>query len=195
MQNSQILIGYSIRSLLEDKSWTQDRRQHFLINPNIDLPKSVSTSVWENIDDFIEENDDYSLFLSSYGFQDRKELSRLSCYNKMQTDKIMVRSCLHYLHFVPTFVWALGMLPYQDDDGFFFMGYDIADGGMTSGLFNCGYNTDELKYCKERYFSSLNHHGLFESFDIALDFLHYTNKRVEDHAPFYIYSLYSDKKI
>lgn len=195
MKHSQILIGYSIRSLLEDKSWTQNRRQFFLINPNTDLPKSASTVVWENIDDFIEENSDYSLFLNSYGFQNKKELLDLSSYDKNQTDRVMVRTCVHYLHSVPTFVWALNMPSCQDDDGFYFIGYDIADGGMTSGLSNCGYTQDEMKYCQEKYLPFLNNHGLFDNFDIALDFMNYTNERVKDHAPFYIYSLYSDKRI
>lgn len=87
------------------------------------------------------------------------------------------------------------MATYQDDDGFYFIGYDIADIGITSGLSNCGYSENEPKHCKEKYLPFLNNHGLFDDFEIALDFLDYTNNRVKDHAPFYIYGLYSDKVI
>lgn len=194
MKNDKILIGYSIRLLSQDKSWDNKRRKKFLIKNNIDLPKSASTVVWENFIDFIDKNDDFH-FLDNYGFQDIKELASLSNYNKHQLDRVMVRTCVHYLHSVPTFVWALNMPSCQDDDGFYFFGYDIADGGMTSGLSNCGYTQDEMKYCQEKYLPFLNNHGLFDNFDIALDFLNYTNERVKDHAPFYIYSLYSDKRI
>lgn len=194
MKNDKILIGYSIRSLSQDKSWDNERRKKFLIKNNIDLPKSASTVVWENFNDFIDESDSFH-FLDNYGFQDIKELVSLSNYNKNQTDRIMVRTCIHYLHSVPTFVWALNMPSYQDDDNFYFFGYDIADGGIMSGLSNCGYTQNEMKYCQEKYLPFLNNHGLFDNFDIALDFLNYTNERVKDHAPFYIYSLYSDKRI
>lgn len=193
--NNKILIGYSIRSLLEDKSWTQKRRKLFLINPDIKLPKSVSNVGWDMIDEFIDLDNDDNLFSLTFGFQNQDELLNISHYQIQQTDRVVVRSCIHYLHFVPTFVWALNMQSYQDDDGFYFLGYDVADSGMTSGLSNCGYTENDLKYCQVQYLPFLNQHGLFDDFDVAVDFLDYTNRRVVEHTPFYVYSLYTNRKI
>ena len=47
--HDKILFGYSLKSLEPDPDWTQERREKFLINPNVELPKSATTTVWENI--------------------------------------------------------------------------------------------------------------------------------------------------
>jgi hypothetical protein len=67
-----------------------------------------------------------------------------------------------------------------------FLGYDIADSAFTSGLSNCGYINGEQKYTSQ----GLNEHHLFINVEDALRFKEYSDRRVKEHAPFYVYGLY-----
>jgi hypothetical protein len=70
------------------------------------------------------------------------------------------------------------------------LGFDVADGGRISGLCNCGYGgseADQFRTWKDK----LNAHGLFSVLDHAITFVDVTNKRVKEHAPFYVYGLFT----
>ncbi len=71
------------------------------------------------------------------------------------------------------------------------LGYDVSDRFLLSGLSNCGYNDDERALLKPVWSPHLNHHHLFDDIDHALAFRDITNPRVDEHAPFYVYSLYT----
>lgn len=117
-------------------------------------------------------------------------------YNELTNKYGVVKVCsaIYYLFHVPTFVWVYRLPVYHNDDGFEFLGYDIVDSGGISGLSNCGYSKEDLEYCQKIYLPYLNEHGLFSNFYVAWDFVNYTNKRVYEHAPFYVYGLYMDKE-
>jgi hypothetical protein len=75
-----------------------------------------------------------------------------------------------------------------------FLGYDIIDGafgGELSGLTNCGYNKVDKKTIESnKWENDLNSYHLFNSIDIANEFRKFTNNRVNEHAPFYIFGIY-----
>jgi len=73
--------------------------------------------------------------------------------------------------------------------GWDFLGFDVAD-GTTSGLSNCGYDEHQLAGLRRVWAPRLNHHGLFRELTDALAFRWLTNKRVPEHAPFYVYALW-----
>lgn len=75
-------------------------------------------------------------------------------------------------------------------EGFTFMGYDVADHWLCSGLMNCGYMPGEKETRAARFSGSLNQHGLFDAAIPAADFRLDCDRRVSSHAPFIVYGLW-----
>ena len=71
------------------------------------------------------------------------------------------------------------------------LGFDVADGSLCSGLSNCGYRAEEIDELRQRWAGRLNAHHLFDEADAALEFRDLCDARVPEHAPFFVYGLYS----
>jgi hypothetical protein len=70
------------------------------------------------------------------------------------------------------------------------LGFDVATPAPISGLSNCGYDQLEVHQLRAEWAHRLNAYGLLESVDLAERFREMTNKRVPEHAPFYVYKLF-----
>jgi hypothetical protein len=70
-------------------------------------------------------------------------------------------------------------------------GYDVADFGLISGLSGCGYTAEEKKLLSTNWSSKMNEHGLFLNLNDAKQFTRIANERVSEHAPFWVFILYS----
>lgn len=70
-----------------------------------------------------------------------------------------------------------------------FVGYDIADYYLLSGLMNCGF-TEEERQRAARWIPHLNRRHLFDSYEPAMAFKHETDDRVPEHAPFFVFGLW-----
>ena len=79
------------------------------------------------------------------------------------------------------------------------LGYDVVDGafgGELSGLTNCGYSGDARAIIeKHNWENEINSYHLFNSLKVADEFRKYTNSRVTEHAPFYVFGIYLIEKI
>ena len=71
-----------------------------------------------------------------------------------------------------------------------FLGFDVSDGSLLSGLSNCGYYPDELSTLRPQWQSRLNAWHLFEAREDAFEFRSLADKRVTEHAPFFVFGLY-----
>ncbi len=91
---------------------------------------------------------------------------------------------------------ASSIIPALRDPAWALLGYDVSDKWLLSGLSNCGYGTNEteLQILRETYASSLNEHHLFDALKPAVDFMHVSNERVQEHAPFFVFGLWLIKK-
>jgi hypothetical protein len=89
-------------------------------------------------------------------------------------------------------LWALlaPTVPASLNKEWAFLGYDIADEIFISGLSDCGYEASEL-HLRNGWGPYLNDWHLFTEKDQAIKFKKMTDQRVPEHAPFYVYSLYS----
>jgi hypothetical protein len=70
------------------------------------------------------------------------------------------------------------------------LGYDVADASRLSGLADCGYAPDEVEPLRERWARFLNLHHVFDQVAYALAFRQVADRRVTEHAPFFVYGLY-----
>jgi hypothetical protein len=72
------------------------------------------------------------------------------------------------------------------------LGYDVCDEWGLSGLANCSFQPDreDVKSLRATWGPKLNRFHLFDSIDNASEFVHVSNQRVKEHAPFFVYSLW-----
>lgn len=199
------LFGYSIHLNAVDCSWTESRRNRFLIEPNIFLPKSIDPNVWEEQYDV----SDLDLYYPWPKWQDKTQLAKFAKYDPMDEKVSMLKIIAHEQYGSNQILTEEGDSIFIGWDAFseinnvdfsceefkYFLGYDIADSGCYSSLSNCGFNSEDVIYCREKYLRYLNIHGLFDDFKIAEQYKTYSNTRVASHAPFFIFALFSDKPL
>lgn len=71
------------------------------------------------------------------------------------------------------------------------LGYDVADWGLISGLSNCGFMPEEpVSDYRAKWGPKLNAHHLFDDIEAAYDFAKFTDQRVPEHAPFYVFGVW-----
>ncbi len=85
-------------------------------------------------------------------------------------------------------------IPALRDPAWAFLGYDVSDKWLLSGLSDCGTTETEMQILRETYASDLNEHHLFEAIKPAVDFMHVSDERVRAHAPFFVFGLWLIKK-
>ncbi len=90
----------------------------------------------------------------------------------------------------PTYwVYSEREMPTIPDDSRF-LGFDIADAGFLSGLSNCGYSSEDRGRLRPQWAKRINEFGLIADRDNAFEFSAIANKRVPEHAPFWVFGLY-----
>jgi len=80
--------------------------------------------------------------------------------------------------------------PERPPDGSVLLGYDVADAGRISGLANCGYTDEQARDLRPVWAQALNSFGLLKTMEEAIRFRAVCDRRVCEHAPFWIYALW-----
>ena len=80
--------------------------------------------------------------------------------------------------------------PSQREPDWPLLGYDVTDGSLLSGLSNCGYDSAERPGLVARWSPHLNAHHLFSDVHQALEFRDVSDRRVPEHAPFFVIALW-----
>ena len=83
----------------------------------------------------------------------------------------------------------LDELPSSDKSAFQLLGFDVSDLSLLSGLMNCGYPSDSHAAIKDKWSPRLNRYHLFQQPMDAFDFRVFTNERVSEHSPFFVFSI------
>jgi len=89
---------------------------------------------------------------------------------------------------------ASSIIPALRDPAWAFLGYDVSDKWLLSGLSDCGTNETEIQILRDTYASDLNEHHLFDAIKPAVDFMHVSDERVRAHAPFFVFGIWLIKK-
>lgn len=70
------------------------------------------------------------------------------------------------------------------------LGYDVANGDKNSALSGLGYTEDEeISSARLRWGKHVNDWGLLDDLESAAAFKEFSDKRVAEHAPFYLYEI------
>jgi hypothetical protein len=91
--------------------------------------------------------------------------------------------------------YDLPCVPRNRDAGWQFLGFDITDGSFLSGLSNCGYTEEERRALVPQWAPRLNSSHLFDDISHAFEFRSLSNRRVAEHAPFFVIGLWKIRDV
>jgi hypothetical protein len=201
------MLGFDARHTTEDCATNplpHDMRRQFLLRPEIERPLSIDPMIWRTHFKYhpginallgrqkprlIDVDPDCSggLRLSLERMKQRLSehvrpavLLAVELFAPEETTVAEFPSSLIYSHADPSVVPAGAVL----------LGYDVADAGFISGLSNCGYSDEELGELRQEWGEKINDLGLLRTQDDAFAFVEITNRRVPEHAPFWVYGLH-----
>lgn len=205
------LVGYDRRVAIESvgANWTPERRERFLYKPDAPTPLSVDRLVWPeatlaevNASDVAQSG---TAFFDLTGNPPDRSIEEDTCaiaigvlfqawssaqratWGALALDRTGNPIGLDLLAQQPE--W-----PLRNQD-WAFLGYDVADWGLVSALTNCGFLANEpADALRARWSGSLNAYHLFDDDAPATEFAAFANSRVREHAPFYVYGIWTLKE-
>jgi hypothetical protein len=208
--NSRIL-GFDNRLMPDDFvpfEWGAERRERYLLRPDIAWPKSVDTMIWPSLFAFTQYRETWHERLPTKRIEVeptdlwhsalrlwRNYGAMTGMLNERGSEGIPLK--IELITETPVEedeLWKfLTVMPELDEAGtpaWTPLGYDLADGALISGLANCGYLEEERDSLKAAWAGRLNEHGLFDNIRDAAAYRVITDQRVQEHAPFYVVGLY-----
>jgi hypothetical protein len=176
----EAIIGFDLRSIVPDPSWTVDRRARHLLRRDVTAVRSVDPLSWERPPGLPSSPEPEGLWSS---------LSDLLAATRTldRAGVVAVRiTALGADGPTPERVGPIG--PGGERD--VLLGYDVADWGLLGGLTNCGYTAAEAASLTPVWAPLLNEWHLFDDAEDATAFAAVTAARVPEHAPFFGYGIY-----
>ena len=207
----ETVLGFDARLRPEhylDRQWGGVRRETFLLRPDIDWPKSVDRIAWPSLfhfeGDFRLPDDPFSYVAHVPDRQDMRQIlslwadrnAMLEALGGRADEAVTIRIDLLSDQAIDANSEQWGIFshtPIQDDptvDEWVPLGYDVADGALTSGLSNCGFLEDERTRLRDEWAGRLNDNGLFVGRDDAMAFRALSDTRIAEHAPFHVFAMY-----
>jgi hypothetical protein len=186
-------VVFDARTALQPLSpdWTSERRELYLVRLDVTTVLSVDPWVWPRAP--LEPNPSDLGWVGVGGAlsPDLPGLRR-RMHADEQSQATVVALSVPAEAAVDLGIWNIGAAQYEKPSASWtFAGYDIADAGFWSGLSDCGYRPDEAIPIRERFAADLNDFHLFVEQAVAEEFRSVTDRRVAEHAPFYVFGLYT----
>ena len=187
-EKPKALLGFDARDMhVPATAWDADRRELYLLRPDVPRPLSVDALVWPSVFDATEEwRGPVQDLWDDLGRMDRKlqalpRTPRWRIAVAWVAEDDATRSAV--------FPSIPETSPDAPGDGWSILGFDVADGMLFSGLSNCGYEPSERAIFRRDWAAELNENHLFQSLAAARAFRDATDARVPEHAPFFVYCL------
>lgn len=195
MNPKELVLGYDLR---EDPAigeiWWPERIKQYLLRDDINKPLSTDTVVWPSLVSDLEHGEELLNWQNEKGLWESQSIitAYLEQRPYLKSKSWLVAVALALLETdTRECVGDIGQIaPTVVDAKWKFLGYDVADFYLLSGLSNCGYTSAEREALKAEWGPYLNSHHLFSDYINARNFQNMSNKRVPEHAPFCVYGLY-----
>jgi hypothetical protein len=201
MESEERIVGFDAREMWLDPaaSWTEQRRTDFLFRPDVPKPLSTDTGVWPSVFDLNGNTRPPDCF----GHQDLCE--ELAAVQSHLRDKSSVRAGHSYLVAITVLLESTKHTEVQEWDALLtptvpavrenswsFLGFDVSDQWLLSGLSNCGFlpEVEDVSELKRTWGPQLNQHHLFNALAPATAFKNLSNERVKEHAPFFVFGIW-----
>ncbi len=171
--------------------WTSQRRIDYLLRDDVKRPLSVDTAVWESP---LRQGDEMRGPLL-WKFQEFDDTFK-QCMNNESVWLIYISISTFYFNKHQKSIFNIELIennPKSNLSDLKFLGYDVADQFLLSGLTNCQYTNDEATAMIRKWKTKINKYHLLDNMEDAMKYLHETERRVPEHAPFFVYGLYLQK--
>ncbi|MFL5655668.1 MAG: hypothetical protein ACJ8CB_16005 [Ktedonobacteraceae bacterium] len=206
MRSNELLLGFDAREMWLDPQdyWPDSRKKMYLLRHDVVRPLSTDTVVWRTVFDA-----EPSLQRPPWTGPIQSLWDDLATLQEYMDTAWSARTLPYWIIAVTLqedvcesedlqewYARASNIIPALRDPAWVFLGYDVSDQWLLSGLSNCGYGTNEagIQLLRATYASALNEHHLFASIKPAVDFMHVSDERVRAHAPFFVFGIWLIKK-
>jgi hypothetical protein len=205
MRGAPLLLGFDSRSS-KPPDWDESRKRAFLLRLDVSSPLSIDAMVWPSVFElhreprpaFVGIFDD--LWMDLGALRERLTTAetlkdaRVAAFGRMTAvasaeELAALETLLRGVHpdGTPGDLPASIANPAAVEPGWTFLGYDVADLWGLSGLMNCGFGPEEDVEALRLYWGpKLNRWHLFDRLGDAREFKELSNRRVQEHAPFYV---------
>lgn len=198
MKTEEMLLGFDCRQGVTGvaANWDAKRREAFLFRADAPQPLSTDTIVWPAV-----LNGELRLG-TCVGHQDLwSDLQCLEACSQAHDIQGPNRGSLIavtvHLSESNKVEWELdksavpATTPPVRDEGWSFVGYDVSDKWLLSGLSNCGFiPSDDQEALRRKWSSRLNQYHLFTNLEHATEFRKLSNKRAAEHSPFFVFGIW-----
>ena len=200
MSPGEKLLGFDGREspAEADSDWPAGRRSTYLLRDDIDKALSTDILAWPSVPGADRNVESDTSQVNSFHLWNRlldlKEYLRaLEGPTRKAFWIVGITLLWNLLNEHERELWA-PRLPLTDpavrDERWSFLGYDVSDLALLSGLSNCAYDAGERPSWKETWGPHLNRFHLFTDEHQAQKFKLMNDGRVPEHAPFFVYGLY-----
>ena len=199
MSADERVVGYDAREMWPGAgaAWDAARREAFLFRPDVGRPLSTDTTVWPSVFDHGDRGrrppytghqdlwnslPELEEFLAGGGLEDRPHsiiavtlpLSVCDAGERARWDAELEATT-----------------PPTCEEAWPLLGYDVSDRWLLSGLSNCGFvpSVEDVRALRDEWGPGLNEFHLFARLGRAAEFREFSDARVAEHAPFFVYGL------
>lgn len=197
MEHRPTCLGFQVRISVAGlpSLWSSERRAMYLLTPGIARPLSVDVAVWPTatnaglarqlFEDYTDEphSDPNGLgvyHLSARGARIGRDLDPAVGHVVGLTARESIAHQLSLVHSIEPRDGREDLVSL----GAQFLGFDVCDVSLLSGLMNCGTSPLEHENLRRSFGSALNSHGLFDEQSVASRFGDEISRIVPSHAPF-----------
>lgn len=202
MLEDEKVLGFDVREIWLDPAdlWNAQRKSDLLFRLDVVKPLSTDSMVWPSAFDV-----DADLCRPSWtgyvqdlweDLEGLQECLRLQWGSKSKPCRtiavtLLRRSCREDQHTE----WderVVSTNPFTLGKEWSLLGYDVSDNWLLSGLSNIGFSPgiEDVSSMRARWTQSLNEFHLFDSPVQAMEFKLFSDQRVINHAPFFVYGLW-----
>jgi len=205
IEREERVIGFDAR-VVDADDWSSERKALYLLRSDA-KPRSLDPMVWPSIFDngsavrpawfgpFQELWEDLAVLQKHLGATPEKQKAQLVAFTVHATEDGGLAEFLdaHVGHLPSTGETSPlpPTTPPARDPAWRLLGYDVCDVWGLSGLSNCGYDANELAGLRQAWAPRLNAYHLLSNLDEGETCRRLSNERVPEHAPFFVYGLWS----
>lgn len=186
-EHGERVYGFDLRTGLgsDDPAWDTERRQRFLLRPDVRRPVSVDPAVWPRS---VPVARAASWCDAPYWWSEAEARRAASAEGISPVVAVLIAMSATPPELGNRLFGNPGTHPMV---GWALLGFDVAAGSL-SGLSNCGWLWPEHKPARRsNHKNATNEFGLFDDRRVASRYAAFVGKRAASDGPFFVHGIYT----